>query len=156
MTTTEFTLRKNPFGRLTLIRNKWELFDDVYPVRAFPFQALNQYISMVTASGKEVAWINTLSDLSPEVQKLVTEELEHREFMPEIQCIHQVSSYITPCTWQVLTDKGTTSFELLEDGDIQRAGTNTLMITDSHNTHFLIRDINALDKLSRKILDRFW
>jgi hypothetical protein len=30
-----------------------------------------------------------------------------------------------------------------------------LLIADAHGVHFLIRDIQALDKISRKILDRF-
>ncbi|NDD14270.1 MAG: DUF1854 domain-containing protein, partial [Betaproteobacteria bacterium] len=32
---------------------------------------------------------------------------------------------------------------------------NTLLITDSHGIHFLIRDLTKLSRDSRRLLDRF-
>jgi uncharacterized ferredoxin-like protein len=39
--------------------------------------------------------------------------------------------------------------------DIRRIAHATLLIADSHGVQFLIRDTDALDKASRKLLDRF-
>jgi hypothetical protein len=41
------------------------------------------------------------------------------------------------------------------DEDIRRIGSTSLLITDNHGIQFLIRDMFSVDKLSRKILDRF-
>jgi hypothetical protein len=155
MATTPFQLTRNAFGHLVLTDANGQTFEGVSPVRAFPIQAPHDGIAMVCADGKEVAWIDKLSDLSPHVRELVEGELAGREFMPEIRQITKVTSFATPCTWHVKTDRGDTHFVLKGEEDIRRIGQTALLISDSHGIHFLIRDLHALDKHSRKILDRF-
>jgi hypothetical protein len=75
--------------------------------------------------------------------------------MPEIRAIRSVSTYATPSTWQLATDRGDTSLTLRGEEDIRRISHFTLLISDSHGIHFLIRDLAALDRHSRRILDRF-
>ena len=82
-------------------------------------------------------------------------ELASREFMPEIRAIKDVSTFATPSTWTVDTDRGAASFVLKGEEDIRRVGGGALMIADSHGIHFLIRDSSRLDNHSRRILDRF-
>jgi hypothetical protein len=89
------------------------------------------------------------------MRALLEEELASREFMPEIRSIRQVSSFATPSTWQVETDRGETSFVLKGEDDIRRISASTLLIADSNGIHYLLRDLQALDKPSRKLLDRF-
>jgi hypothetical protein len=153
--TTAFNLRRDPFGKLVLTNAEGEEFVGVTPVRSFPVQAPSRGISLVREGGKEVAWIDDLEQVAPEVRALVTEELEGREFMPEILSIKGVSSFATPTTWRVKTDRGDTEFVLKGEEDIRRLGAYSLLIADSHGIHFLIRDMFAIDKGSRKILDRF-
>lgn len=155
MTTTVFQLSRNAFGKLALTDAAGDVYEGVSPVRAFPIQSPQQGISMVLSDGREVAWIDNLSDLPQTVRQLVAEELEGREFMPEISLIEDVSSFATPCTWKVRTDRGDTEFVLKGEEDIRRLGRTSLLIADNHGIHFLIRDMFALDKHSRKILDRF-
>jgi hypothetical protein len=153
--TTAFTLHRDNFGRLVLTNAEGEEFAGVVPVRSFPVQAPSRGISLVRDGGKEVAWIEDLDAMSPELRTLVTEELDGREFMPEILSIRSVSSFATPSTWAVKTDRGDTEFVLKGEEDIRRLGAFSLLIADSHGIHFLIRDMFAIDKGSRKILDRF-
>jgi hypothetical protein len=150
-----FTLRRDAFGKLVLTNSDGDEFVGVMPVRAFPVQAPTRGISLVRDGGKEVGWIDDLAAISPELRALVTEELDGREFMPEIKTIHSVSSFATPCTWVVGTDRGETEFVLKGEEDIRRLGAFSLLIADSHGIHFLIRDMFAVDKNSRRILDRF-
>ena len=155
MTTTEFSLSRNKFGRLTLTAEDGQVHEDVTPVRAFPIQAPDDGISMVCSDGREVAWIDQLTDLPAAVKNLVQEELQGSEFMPEIRRIIDVASFATPCTWHVETDRGEADFVLRGEEDIRRIDRTMLLIADTHGIHFLIRDIAALDKHSRRILDRF-
>ena len=155
MATTEFTLVRNPFGRLILTTQDGQEYEGVAPVRAFPIQAPDDGIAMVSTDGQEVAWIDLLADLPGPVRALVEEELAGREFMPEIRRISHVTSFATPCTWSVETDRGETEFVLRGEEDIRRIGASTLLVVDIHGIHFLIRDLLSLDKHSRKILDRF-
>lgn len=151
----DFQLRRNAFGRLVLVSASGEVHENVAPVRAFPIQAPDRGIAMVCQDGKEVAWIERLEDLPPEMRTLVEDELQGREFIPEISAIDRVSSYATPCTWHVATDRGDTKFILRGEEDIRRIGANSLLISDNHGIHFLIRDTTVLDRHSQKILDRF-
>jgi hypothetical protein len=153
--TTVFNLHRDAFGKLVLTNTEGEEFVGVTPVRSFPVQAPNKGISLVREGGKEVAWIEDLESVPAELRALVTEELEGREFMPEILSIKGVSSFATPSTWTVKTDRGYTEFVLKGEEDIRRLGAYSLLVADSHGIHFLIRDMFAIDKGSRKILDRF-
>nr|WP_315253223.1 DUF1854 domain-containing protein [uncultured Duganella sp.] len=155
MTTTKFELTRNPFGRLILTTEEGVVHEGVSPVRAFPVQAPEDGISLLNIDGKEVAWIDLISDLPPAIAALVSEELGGREFMPEISRINSVTSYATPCTWSVATDRGDTEFVLRGEEDIRRLTVDTLLISDIHGIHYLVRDLRELDKHSKKVLDRF-
>jgi hypothetical protein len=153
--TTTFQLRRDAFGKLVLKTAEGEEHVGVIPVRAFPIQAPTRGISLVREGGKEVAWIDDLADVPEQIRALVLEEIEGREFIPEILHIKDVSSFATPCTWYVKTDRGDTEFVLKVDEDIRRVGEASLLIADNHGINFLVRDMWHIDKHSRKILDRF-
>ena len=148
-------LIRNPFGQLVLTTPQGEVVEGVVPVRAFPIQSPEVGISLVHTDGHEVAWVELLAELPEPAQSLIREELQTREFMPTILNIDSVTSFSTPCTWRVKTDRGDTSFVLRGDEDIRRVGTTILLVTDSHGIQFLIRDAATLSRDSRKILDRF-
>lgn len=150
-----FQLKRNSFGKLILTTADGQVHEGVAPVRAFPIQTPGKAISLVLSDGKEVAWIADLAHLPMDMRNLVQDELEGREFMPEISHIASVSSFATPCTWHVQTDRGDTAFTLKGEEDIRRIGETSLLISDNHGIHFLIRDMFTIDKHSRKILDRF-
>ena len=148
-------LERNAFGKLVLTLPDGATREGVMPARAFPIQAPERDISLLDADGHEVAWIDELARVAEPAQGLIREALTQREFMPEIRAILGVSTFSTPSTWQVRTDRGDTSFVLKGDEDIRRLSGNTLLVTDSHGIQFLIRDAAALDRESRRLLDRF-
>jgi hypothetical protein len=151
-----FSLQRDVFGKLVLTNSHGERFEGVSPVRAFPIQSPEVGLSLMSQDGHEVAWIERLADLPEPEQGLVRSELAGREFMPEVSRIVSVTSFSTPCTWAVETDRGDTSFVLRGDEDIRRIGTaGSLLIADSHGIQYLVRDQFALDAASKKILDRF-
>ena len=155
MASTNFQLSRNNFGKLVLTTEEGEVHEGVAPVRAFPIQSPDQGISLVLRDGKEVAWIDDMADLPPAIRALLQDELDGREFMPEISHIASVSSFATPCTWFVRTDRGDTEFVLKDEGDIRRIGDASLLVADNHGIHFLVRNMFTIDKHSRRILDRF-
>lgn len=155
MPASSFNLVRDAFGRLVYIAPDGATEQGVVPTRAFPLTAPDEGVALVGTDGHEVLWIDRLSDLDPATRGLLQEELASREFMPVIEAILSVSSYATPCTWQVQTDRGETSLVLKAEDDIRRLGDAQLIIGDSNGLNYMIRDIQALDKLSRRILDRF-
>lgn len=153
---TQFSLLCDAFGKLVLTLPEGAQFENVVPARAFPIQAPEDGISLVNQDGEEVAWVDKLGDLPEPAQGLIRAALSTREFMPEIMSIDAVSSFSTPCTWTVQTDRGTTGFVLRGDEDIRRIGKdNGLLIADTHGIQYLVRDQFALNAHSKKILDRF-
>jgi len=150
-----FELIRNPFGKLVLTTLDGMVHEGVAAVRAFPVQAPENGIALVNHDGKEVAWIDRIEDLPAAVGALVREELSGREFMPEISRIVAVTSFATPCTWTVNTDRGDTEFVLRGEEDIRRLTADTLLNSDLQGIHFLVRDVRELDKHSKKLLDRF-
>jgi hypothetical protein len=151
----EFSLSRDPFGRLVLRDAAGVEHVGVVPVRAFPIGAPDEGLSLVSADGHELAWIERLGALDAARRALVEEDLASREFVPEIRAIRAVSSFATPSTWTVETDRGPTDLVLKGEEDIRRLGRTSLLIADRHGIQFLVRDIGALDRASRRLLDRF-
>lgn len=153
--TADIKLTRNLAGRLQFTASDGKIHVGVFLVRAFPIAAPDEGFSLLNQEGRELVWINRLEDLPVTTRVLIEEELALREFMPEIQRINQVSSFATPSTWKVETDRGDTELVLKAEDHIRRLGHASLIITDSHDVNFLIRDSDQLDKHSRKLLDRF-
>ena len=155
MTAPDFDLRRDAFGHLVLTDAAGREHVGVVAVRAFPIGAPDEGISLVDGDGHELAWVPRLAALDDARRALLAEALEQREFMPRLLRVKGVSSFVTPSTWDVDTDRGPTRFVLKGEEDIRRLALEGLLIADSHGIHFLIRDRQALDLHSRKILDRF-
>ena len=150
-----FTLTRNPAGRLICTLADGTVHANITPVRAFPLAAPDEGLALMSQEGHEVAWIDKLAALDSANRALIEEELAGREFMPEIQRIVEVSSFATPSTWTVDTSRGQTELVLKGEEDIRRLPENGLLIADRHGVLYLIRDRKAMDRHSRKILERF-
>ena len=152
---TVFDLQRDAFGRLVLIDAEGQRHEGVVAVRAFPIAAPDEGISLVNFEGHEVGWAERIADLPDGVRGLIEEELASREFVPEIERIASVSSFACPSIWQVQTNRGAAELTLKGEEDIRRLSRTRLLIADSHGIQFLVRDLNELDRHSRKLLDRF-
>lgn len=150
-----FQLTRNAFGKLIYSAPGEEPHEGVVPVRSFPIAAPDIGIAIVSPDGHELAWIEKLSDLPEATRLLLEEELASREFLPEIKQIKRVSVFASPSTWTLATNRGDATLVLKGEEDIRRIGDSALLIADTHGIQFLIRDLNKLDKTSRKLLDRF-
>jgi hypothetical protein len=151
----DFHIVRNQAGRLVLTLDHGQVHEGVVPVRAFPVFAPDTCLAIMSAEGKELAWVDQPAHLPEDVRLLLQEEIAIREMMPEILRITSVSTFSTPSTWSVVTDRGETQFVLKAEEDIRRLLGAMLIITDSHGMRFLLRDMQTLDKHSKRILDRF-
>jgi hypothetical protein len=155
LTTPRFELAHDRQGRLVYTAADGTRHVGVMLVRAFPIAAPHEGISIVDAESHELLWIEALAELPEPLRRQVEDALVQREFMPVIQRLLGVSSFATPSTWQVQTDRGATEFVLKGEEDIRRLAAGVLLVADSHGVQFLIRDLHAMDRHSRKLLDRF-
>lgn len=152
---TQWTVWKDAFGHLGLTDQHGINHEEIAPVRAYPLSAPRQHWSLVSSNGIELVWIDEIDQIPPADRALIEEALEAREFMPEILKIKAVSSFSTPSTWTIETDRGETMMILQAEEDIRRLPERALLIMDRHGVSYRIQDRFSLDRPSRKLLDRF-
>lgn len=150
-----FTLERDPHGLLVLITTDGTRHEGVLPVRAFPLTGPDSGLALVGPDGRERAWIERLAVLPPEPRALIEQELAQREFVPVIERIRSVSTFATPSTWAVDTDRGPTTLVLEAEENIRRLAGSALLITDGQGLLFQVRDRFGLDRASRRLLERF-
>lgn len=152
-----FQLHRDALGRLVFTGDDGKVHEGVTPVRAFPIGAPDEGLSLVSAAGRELAWVPRLAGLAAPLRALVEEELASREFTPEIKRLLKVSTFSTPSTWDVDTDRGSTQFVLKGEEDIRRlpGSRAALLIASNHGIVFKVPDLQALDRHSKRLLERF-
>lgn len=155
MSASGLQLSRNAFGRLVLVDSQGVEHVGVSPVRAHPISAPDEGISLVGTDGHELAWIERLSALPAAERELLEAEFAAREFMPTVKAILSVSTFSTPSQWTVATDRGETQFILRTEEDIRRLDQGRLLISSSHGIQFQLPDRFALDRQSKKLLERF-
>ena len=151
----DFTLEHDAHGRLIHIDAAGTRHEGVVPVLAFPLAAPDEGVSLVSSDGHELAWIPHLAALPAELRTVLAQELARREFVPVIERILSVSTFSTPSTWTLETDRGATTLVLKGEEDIRRLSGNALLIASAHGLQFMVHDMHALDRHSRRLLERF-
>ena len=150
-----FSLAFDAFGKLVVTLADGTQHVGAVVARAFPIATPDQCISILSAEGKELAWVENLNDLPANERDIATQALQSREFMPEILRLEGVNSFSTPSVWRVQTSRGPAQLVLKGEEDIRRLSASRLIVADAHGVQFLIRDLPSLDRHTRKLLDRF-
>ena len=150
-----FDLQRDAFGRWALEMPDGTRYCPVTALRAYPVSAPDAGVALMDADGHEIVWIDELAQLDAPLRPKLLQALTEREFLPEILQLTEVSSFATPSTWSVVTDRGVTQFLLKGEEDIRRLTGTVLLINDANGVQFMIRDLAGMDKHSRKLLDRF-
>ncbi len=148
-------LSKDEHGELRYTDSAGNIHSELSLVRAYPISAPDEGISLLGKDGHELAWFANLAELPIALSTLIKAELAICEFMPVITRIDAVSSFATPSTWTVVTDRGDAEMVLKAEDQIRRLTQNKLLIVDGQGISFLIGDVDGLDRHSRKLLDRF-
>jgi hypothetical protein len=150
-----FDLSLDAWGKLVLIDAAGERHVGVTPVRVFPTTDAHQWVSIVSSQGKELALVEDLTALPPQVRDLLELAMSQREFMPEILQILYVSSIMEPCDFEVITDRGPTRFVLKSEDDVRRLSPHSGIIVDAHGVRYLVRDTRKLDLYGRRALEQY-
>lgn len=149
------SLQRDPMGRWLWVDAQGLRHQQVVVVRAYPVTAPEVGVGVMDAEGHELAWFDRLDLLDAPLQAALREAVQEREFLPEIKRLKGVSSFATPSTWTVDTDRGEARFMLKGEEDIRRLTGTVLLINDADGVQYMIRDLAAMDRHSRKLLDRF-
>lgn len=148
-------LHHDGFGRLVVTLANGESHSGVVPVRAFPFSAPDQWISLCDESGHEVLCLANVAELDTKTREQLAAELARREFIPLIQRVSRVVEGGVASQWFVQTDRGDTNFELPSEDNIRPMGRDGALLIDSHGIRYRIVSVPQLDAHSRRILRQF-
>jgi hypothetical protein len=150
-----FTLERDAFGRIVMTDAQGVRHEGIVPVRAFPLSGPEAGLSLVGADGRERAWVERVDSLPGAMRELIEADLAARDFAPTLTRLHAVSGFGVPSTWTVSTDHGDTRFVLKAEEDIRRLEGGALLIASAQGLQFRVPDPKALDRASRKLLERF-
>ncbi|MFQ6097827.1 MAG: DUF1854 domain-containing protein [Armatimonadota bacterium] len=123
--------------------------------RCFPLSHPQRYIGFRDEDDKDIGTIVEPSELDPESQCVVEEELRKRYFVPIITRIHEIKEEFGVAYWRVDTDKGPREFVVrgLHD-DIHELDGNRVLIVDVDGNRFDIPDYTALDPKSYALIEK--
>ncbi len=128
-------------------------FVNVKPVRNFPIQARDRFISLLDENNNEIAILSTIHGLDPQSFDALEEELSKRYFVPVIQAIHHIEGRFGITRWFVTTDKGERVFDVRERSDVRYYPGRRVVIRDADGNLYEIPDYDQLDPHSRSLLE---
>jgi len=140
---------------LTLIDVDGVRHEKLRPVRLFPLTDPQHWVALVDENGREAVCIEDLSILDAFQRTLLEAALTRRDFVPIIRRVTAIKRATEGHDWHVETDRGQTVFRIETDESIQSLGGTRLVIIDKAGTRYLIPDVAALDRESRRKLERY-
>ncbi len=151
----DWRLYRDPRGRLVLVDAKGKEHAGVEPLRCFPISRAEQWISICDGEGHELLCVEEPDGLPADVRQMLEEELSRHEFVPEITRILRISDDSEYAEWEVETDRGPTLIHFNTEDAVRRLDDTRVLIVDASGIRFIIPSITALDRGSRRWLDRY-
>ena len=123
--------------------------------RVFPLSSPDQFFSIQNAEDDEVVILKSLDGASEDARKLIEEELDRRYFSPVISKINHVKSVPGMWSFDVETNRGPIVFYVRNWRESSyEVETNRWHITSVDGERFEIKDLDALDKRSQKLIEQ--
>jgi hypothetical protein len=113
-------------------------------------------VYFLDADGKELGLLKEPGRLDRESRDLVLAQADQTYFMPRITRIADVEEQPGSglARWDVDTDRGPSTFEVVSRSEsVWYVGKNRLVIRDADGNRYLIEDLAALDRRSRRLAD---
>ena len=146
---------ENKFLTLTLSEDGEEkYYNRVFLHRAFPYELLWEYISVLDAENKEIGLIYNIEDFDEDTVEILRTELERKYFSPVIASIESVKERYGFSYWKVVTSDGKKTTFTMQDTyrNIVHTGEDSLLLLDVDGNRFTIESVAELDRKSyRKI-----
>ena len=129
-----------------------EEFSNVRAVRVFPISHRADYVSFLDEKGKEVLLLAHPHQLDKASLKVLMQALERMYYVARILRVDSISETMGVTHWQVLTDRGYASFEVVDRQHIRKLPRGRYIIVDADGNRFEIPDVSALDSRSQSLI----
>jgi len=124
-------------------------FNRVRAVRAFPVSGAADYVSFLSEKGKEILLLAHPSKLDKASRRVLAKTLERMYYVAKILRVDAISETMGVTHWQVLTDRGYASFEVVDRQNIRKLPHGRYIIIDADGNRFEIPCIDDLDSHSQ-------
>lgn len=143
-------------GGFTGLRHNDKSYPRISLRRVLPSAKPDDYISIADAENKEIGILRSVTELTPEQEILVREELDRRYYCPSVKAVHSVQDKL-----------GYVYLELELDGfrkhcavrdvnkNIRMLDDDRLIIFDVDGNRYLVPSLSALDKKSLRRLEPY-
>ena len=145
------TIYENNLVTLTVANGK--TYEALEPRRLFHVSRQDNYITLLSEDGVEVAIIKTLADLNAESLEVVQYSLNDYYLVPHISKILSIGEKNGKLHWVVETERGIKEFDIRNrNHDIRVYKDGRVRVRDSDDNRYVITDYRTLDKHSKNQL----
>lgn len=137
-----------------LILRDGTVIEPLEPRRLFPITNTSMYITLLDEEEREVAFVRDVEELDPLSRTALEECFREYYMIPQITRLLESEEKFGSLKWHVDTDRGEVRFRIQNrHSDIKRLwGTNRVIIRDSNDNRYEIRDVTMLDPHSKRLL----
>ena len=130
------------------------VIEDLEPRRLFPITKTDMFITLLDKDEREVGFVRDLNELDPDSRRVLEECFSEFYMIPKITQINQCEEKFGSLKWFVETDHGTVAFRIRNrHSDIKLLyGTNRVLVRDSNDNRYEIKDYTKLDAHSQHLL----
>ena len=150
---------KNGFLSMTKKEENGEekVYDRVFLHRAFPFELLWEYISVLDSDQIEAGILFNLEGFDEETTTLLRNELERKYYEPRIKNIVSLKERYGFSYWEVICTDGRSVKFTMQDTfrNIIRVGEDKAILLDVDGNRFVIESIMGLDRKSLKKIELY-
>lgn len=149
---------KNGFLTMTVTKDgETKEYDRVFLHRAFPFELLWKYISVLDSDSAEIGVISHIEDYDADTTALLKTELERKYYQPNIKTILSLKERYGFSYWTVITTEDREVNFTMQDTfrNIIRVGADKAVLLDVDGNRFVIESIAALDRKSYKKIELY-
>lgn len=151
------SIDRNELRQLVVrLKGRGEAIVDARVARCFPWSLPEQFISIRTKEGKEVALLKTLEDLGGAGRHVVEEELADKTFNPKIVRVLGYRNEFGVVSVEAQTDRGKVSFQIRSRDDIRHLSPTRALFRDADGNTYELADLAALDPASQKWLGEYF
>jgi hypothetical protein len=150
----EVRLRRDERHRIVLELGEGRRHEHVMVTHTFPVSRPGKFVLLRDAHGGEIGLIPDADALDRESREVLAEELDRAYFMPRILSVTDIEDQFGIATWQVITDRGPTRFQVrARTESVWSFGGGRYLIKDVEGNRFDIPSLADLDDRSRMLVE---
>lgn len=151
-------LRRSDDGLIQALCGDGSVYSGVRVAPAFPITRPDGFLYLFDREEKELGVLVDPRRLDRESRDIILDQADHAYFMPRITRIIRVEERmgLGIAQWEVETDRGYNAFEVVSRSEsVWFVGRDRIVIRDADGNRYLIEDLTALDKRSRRLADLY-